>query len=368
MHQRLPAWLRARRVVTDNDHEWALESGSRALAFPTTAGDSYTATLAIVDEADLVPDLDGLLRAVKPTIDARGRLLLISRADKSKPESSFKRIYQGAVAGDSDWSSIFLPWHARPDRDVAWYDRQKRDSLARTGALDDLFEQYPATDAEALAPRSLDKRLPAEWLRQCYRPQVPLTLGQGTPALPGLIVYALPVRGRRYVMGADPAEGNPTSDPSALVVMDVDSGEEVASLTGRYEPATFAADVDLVGRWYNHAAVLVERNNHGHAVLLWLVDNSKLRRLCGDDNRPAWNTTSKSKALAFDGAGKALRDGNAVIHGLDSQRLLAGPFHRCVARARMPSEGAHPFRDPPRRSWFVDFNRARKSLNTTPSV
>ena len=45
----------------------------------------------------------------------------------------------------------------------------------------------------------------------------------------------------RYVVGADPAEGNPTSDPSALEVLDADSGEEVASLAGRYEPATSTA-------------------------------------------------------------------------------------------------------------------------------
>jgi hypothetical protein len=64
MHDRLPAWLQAGGFTTANDHEWALVSGSRALAFPTTAGDSYTATLAVVDEADLCPDLDRLMRAV----------------------------------------------------------------------------------------------------------------------------------------------------------------------------------------------------------------------------------------------------------------------------------------------------------------
>ena len=62
MHHRLPPWLASRRIDTDNDHEWSLPSGSRVLAFPTSAGDSYTATLAVVDEADLVPDLDRLLR------------------------------------------------------------------------------------------------------------------------------------------------------------------------------------------------------------------------------------------------------------------------------------------------------------------
>src|SRR4029077_13121096 len=67
----LPAFLQVRGFTTDNDHEWALASGSRALAFPTTAGDSYTATLAVVDEADLVSDLDRLLGALQPNIDDR---------------------------------------------------------------------------------------------------------------------------------------------------------------------------------------------------------------------------------------------------------------------------------------------------------
>jgi hypothetical protein len=327
MHRRLPPWLQARGVVTDNGHEWTLFNGSTVRAFPTTAGDSYTATLAIVDEADLVPDLDRLLRAVKPTTDAAGRLLLISRSDKSKPESTFKRVYRAAKAGESDWFPIFLPWHARPERNAAWYEAQRRDVLARTGATDDLFEQYPGVDAEALAPRTLDKRLNPEWITKCYRAAAPLSGPfppyQKPPAIPGLAVYALPAAGRRYVVGADPAEGNPTSDPSALEVVDVGTGEEVATLAGRYEPATFAAHVDAVGRWYHHAAAMVERNNHGHAVLLWLRDNSGLTLLAGHDGNPGWHTTTKGKALLYDTAAEALRDGEAVLHGLETFSQLA---------------------------------------------
>jgi hypothetical protein len=124
MHRHLPAWLQARNVEIDNDHEWKLGSGSRVLAFPTTGGDSYTGTLVIVDEADLLPDLDGLMRAVKPCIDAGGRMVLISRADKTKPESTFKRIYRAGREGTNDWTPIFIPWNSRPDRDAAWYDAQ----------------------------------------------------------------------------------------------------------------------------------------------------------------------------------------------------------------------------------------------------
>src|SRR5262249_22496338 len=127
----------------------------------------------------------------------------------------------------------------------------------------------------------------------------------------------------RYVVGADPAEGNPTSDESALVVLDLASGEEVAALAGRCEPGTFAAQLDAVSRWYNGAPVMVERNNHGHAVLLWLRDNSGLLRLGGPDGLPGWHTTSRGKALLYDGAGEALRDGEAVLHSLSTFAQLA---------------------------------------------
>jgi hypothetical protein len=141
MYDRLPPWLKVRSFVVDNDHEWELSNGSRVLAFPTTAGDSYTATLAVVDEADLVPDLGRLMAAVKPTIDGGGRMILLSRADKSRPQSVFKKIYTAAKQRLTGWVSVFLPWFARPDRDPAWYDAQRADLLHRTGSLDDLHEQ-----------------------------------------------------------------------------------------------------------------------------------------------------------------------------------------------------------------------------------
>jgi hypothetical protein len=314
MYDRLPEWLKVRSFGVDNDHEWGLSNGSRVLAFPTTAGDSYTATLAIVDEADLVPDLDRLMRAVKPTIDGGGRMVLLSRADKSKPLSAFKRIYEGARQGLTEWVSVFLPWHARPDRSGAWYELQRADVLHRTGAIDDLNEQYPASDAEALAPRTLDKRLAPQWLQHCFHERTPLAdLPEEAPSIPGLEVYALPDPRRTYVIGADPAEGNPTSDDSALEILDT-TGEEVASLAGKFQPAVLAAHADSIGRWYNNAAIMVERNNHGHAVLLWLQDNSKLYILSGHDNKPGWLSSSLGKTQLYDNVADAFRERQAVVH------------------------------------------------------
>jgi len=322
MYRRLPRWMQARAIIEDNDHEFQLSNGSVARAFPTTAGDSYTASLAIVDEADLIPDLGRLMRSVKPTIDAGGRMILLSRSEKSKPQSEFKNIYRAAKQKLNDWVAIFLPWQARPERDTEWYEAQTADILHRTGSLDDLHEQYPATDTEALSARTLDKRIAPAWLEQCYIEQEPIE-PPGSPAIPGLTIYREPEAGHTYGIGADPAEGNPTSDDSALTVLDIDTGEEVAKLRGKFQPSTLAAHADVIGTYYNRAALMVERNNHGHAVLLWLRDNSLLKRLPGHDRREGWHSTTKGKALMYDAGADAFRDGETIIHSFDTYTQLA---------------------------------------------
>lgn len=326
MYARLPEWMQARSVVKANEHEWILSNGSRALAFPSNAGDSYTGSLVIIDEADLVPDLGRLLRSVKPTIDAGGQLILLSRADKDKPQSEFKRIYRAAKKKENGWAPIFLPWHVRPSRNAAWYEEQRRDIESRTGSLDDLHEQYPETDTQALAPRSLDKRIPSIWLEACYAEETG-SLPAKAPAIPGLVIYRAPRPGRRYALGVDPAEGNPTSDPSALTVLDAVSGEECAVLSGQFQPAMMAAYADKVGCYYNNAGVMVERNNHGHAVILWLRDHSALTLLTGHDGNTGWLSSPLGKVILYDKLTEYYRAGaqgrTKMLHSFATYTQLA---------------------------------------------
>jgi len=325
LYERLPAWLKVQAFVTDNDHEWHWSNGSRVLVFPSTGGDSYSATLILVDEADLVPNLAKLLSSVKPIIDGGGRMILVSRVDKARPRSPFKRLYAAASKKQTPWQTLFLPWFARPDRDAVWYESQKADLLHRTGSLDELHAQYPATDVQAMLPAAHNKRIAAEWLDQCYQEQSPLTcLRAGAPALPDLEVYALPRPGGLYVIGVDSAEGNPTSDDSALTVLDRKTGEEVAALAGKFQPSTLAAHADALGAWYNDAPVLVERNNHGHAVLLWLRDHSRLRRLLGHDRQEGWLSNTQGKNLLYDATADALRDRETIVHSFATFTQLAG--------------------------------------------
>jgi hypothetical protein len=353
MYERLPQWMRARSLMADNDHELTFSNGSAALAFPTTGGRSYTATMALVDEADHMGELDRLLDAVKPTVDAGGWLILLSTADKGDPGSTFKRIYQAARRGENGYTPIFLPWHARPDRTPEWYEAIRSDYLARDGTPDALYGEYPATDVEALAGRQSDRRFAAEWISRiadcglaiadCQMPEGRSGVDEWPSVVnpkseirnpQSLCVLVPPAAGRSYVIGADPAEGNPQSDESAASVVDALSGEQVAVMAGRFEPAVFAAGLAEAAWFYNGAGILVERNNHGHAVLLWLAEHKwdwadpEGRRaesepsvhhalpwtlLRGWDGRPGWLSTGRGKALAFDAAADALREGQTTI-------------------------------------------------------
>lgn len=312
MYEHLPKWLQVDGISSSSSHQWTLSNRSNARAFPTTGGDSYTATAVLVDEADLIPDLNRLLRSTKPTIDAGGKLILISRSDKSQPESEFKNIYRSAVSNENGWGHIFLPWNVRPGRNEEWYQRQKAEIFSRTGSLDDLYEQYPATPDEALMPRSLDKRIHPDWLLMCYEPGVS-RLASG-PGIPGLIMYEEPNIRHKYFIGADPAEGNPLSDDSAITVFNATTGEESAHLSNKYEPAIFGSHIRTLSNYFNSCPVLVERNNHGHAVILWLTDNTMINLMLGLDDKIGWLTSSKSKALLYDSLADGAKNREFIIH------------------------------------------------------
>ena len=333
--EHLPEWMQAGYYYSvESAKMWQLNGGSAARAFPTSAGDSYTFTLAIVDEADLAPDLKQLMTAVKPTIDAGNKMFLISRSDKKKPNSHFKKIYKNAKLGKNNWKSIFLPWWVRPSRTKKWYDSLKRGYMADEGTLDTLHEQYPSTDTEALQARTLDKRIPPAFLRRCYEELNPIDIDDVTlecPQIPGLEIYVLPEPGQEYIISGDPAEGNPNSDPSASTVLNVLTGEEMAVIEGRIEPTVFAEYIDQLGKFYNEAFVMIERNNHGHAVIAWLVDYSELPILEGHDastspgakRKFGWLSSSKGKSLMYNDTTDAFRDQETILHSFSTFVQLA---------------------------------------------
>ena len=94
-------------------------------------------------------------------------------------------------------------------------------------------------------------------------------------------------------------------------------------MTGKIEPSTFAAYLDQVGRWYNGADVLPERNNHGHLLIRELQRLGNLRVLDGYDGKPGWLSNVKGKPLLYGLLADAVRDGACTIRGSETAAQLA---------------------------------------------
>lgn len=304
LYQRLPDWMRDTlpSLTKDNTSEVGWANGSRIQSLPATqsAGRSLTASLVVMDEAAFLQWADALYTAVKPTIDGGGQLIILSTANGIG--NLFHQLWLNAVAGRNDFKTLFLPWWARPGRDHAWYQRQ----LAEYTDPRMVKQEYPASATEAFLV-SGRTRFQQEWVeRQQAAPLLPLPVD--LKAIPNLRLYKLPEPGRRYVLGADVAEGTIAGDYSAGVLIDAETWEEMACLVGHWEPDEYAGYLHTLADFY-HAELAPERNNHGHAVLTTLKALGCRRVAEGADGKLGWLTNAQTKPQAIDLLATALRDG-----------------------------------------------------------
>jgi hypothetical protein len=72
---------------------------------------------------------------------------------------------------------------------------------------------------------------------------------------------------------------------------------------------------------------MVERNNHGHAVLLALLHSGRTRRLPGRDKRIGWLSSAPGKVALYDALAESVRENflsqTRVIHSKDTFLQLA---------------------------------------------
>lgn len=146
--------------------------------------------------------------------------------------------------------------------------------------------------------------------------------------------------GHNYVMGVDIATGK-SKDYHAIQVLDVQEREQVAEFMARCLPRELAKIVDKIGRWYNCALLIVERNNGGDIFLDMLRYDYMYPRLyrkkdINDKPRPmkamrarpmkvahyGFFTTSSSKAVLNQFLLNNIRDSREAGFTLFSTRLL----------------------------------------------
>lgn len=143
-----------------------------------------------------------------------------------------------------------------------------------------MYENYPSTPDESFAATGAPV-LPANILRE-YKENprafkyVEITqdnMGRGSireTNISSIKQFQPPMPRKKYLMSIDPAEGGADGDNTAMVVVDEATMEEVLTVKDKLEETEAAELANIIGRLYNNATIIVERNM-GKVIIEWLV-------------------------------------------------------------------------------------------------
>jgi hypothetical protein len=135
-----------------------------------------------------------------------------------------------------------------------------------------------------------------------------------------LQVWLRPVAGRRYVVAVDAAGGGLEGDFAAVQVVEMVTGLQCAELQQRLRPSELARVSVELAREYNQALLVVERNNHGSAVLAYVATVERYERVYAQGGETGWLTSAASKPEMIAQLGAVVE---RASERLQSRRLLA---------------------------------------------
>jgi hypothetical protein len=110
-----------------------------------------------------------------------------------------------------------------------------------------------------------------------------------------LEIWLPPVSSKEYLVAVDPAGGGSEGDYSAAEVLELETGFQCAEFAGHVGGLELARLVTELAAEYNHAWLVVERNNHGSGVLALIDTVCHYDRIYRRGEEPGWLTTSVSR-------------------------------------------------------------------------
>ncbi len=128
-----------------------------------------------------------------------------------------------------------------------------------------------------------------------------------------------PQAGRKYIAGVDPAGGGTDGDYASIQIIEQRSGMQCAEFRGHVDPQELARRSAELALEFNQALVVVERNNHGLAVLAYLNTVEHYPAIYEQRGHAGWLTTSVSRPAMIALLGTALAGAPEIF---SSSRLL----------------------------------------------
>lgn len=366
----MPAFQPATKYNTRNDitfdNEAAPDKGLKSQIDTATAENSGTGRGQTVQwlhasEVALWPKGQEIVAGLMQAVPLMADTAIFLESTANGIGDYFHTTWQAAMRGESTFEPLFFPWkdheeytikpprHFRLTADEKKVKKEhgltvgqiywrRKKMLEFVGDEKRFYQEYPLTDTEAFlasgTPRFNVYKL-AEMEQKCYDGQtielIEKKKGLAYEIFPKVIegaplkVWLQPQSGHEYVIGADIAEGV-GEDYSVATVMDRLTHQTVARFRGDMEPADFGEYLSILGKWYNHALIGAEINNHGLTTVQRLRDvgyDNLYRREMGIDERYeeytsklGWRTDVRTKPLMIDGLSEAISTDQIIDYDL----------------------------------------------------
>ena len=256
-------------------------AGSRAF------GRGDTIRKALLSEFAFYEDGEKILSGVEDAVPMSGELTL--ECTPNGEDNIFFEKWSRAREGKSPYKPFFYPWWMHKeyqlgmdselslpeDRGIIIPNGEEQELITNFGiSLDQLrwrrykiaekgglfWQEYPEDEISCFITVGnpvFDSIILNSLAQTCY---------EGERHKQGWQYWIPPTLGMRYTLAADTSSGSPTGSYSAAVVLD-EQWRVCATFQARIEPHNFAAILKELGKCYNYAEIVVERNFTGYAVL-----------------------------------------------------------------------------------------------------
>jgi hypothetical protein len=281
---------------------------------------------------------------INPTMDAvpiDGYVTL-----ESTPDGFGNHFYDKWV-GSKHFAKLFFPWFLHPEYQIPTKPLVRTDEEAELAAFALAKYNLKMSDAQIMFRRvKIDTKGDLSFRQEYPENDVDCFLFSGTPAMKSHIVKELletapePIEilddiggahifhhsspKKTYTCGVDTASGV-GEDYCVAKIFDDQTMEEQACLAGKWAPFEFAHLVNKLCQRYRkgpqHPLLVIESNNHGHAVLVEIVHHIRYPNIYyhnDDMDRPGWITDMVSRPQMINTFIDAVHNGHALLNSRET--------------------------------------------------
>ena len=255
----LPQWMIAMAKAEHDKHNTTslkLKNGSMASAVSgvSKSSRSFTANFLILDEAAFIEHAEELWGSAQQTMGSITNPKCVIMSTPNGYDGFFDEMWKKAENQDINFVPIKLPWQVHPKHDQKWRDEQDKEAGKRLAAQECDCSFLTSGDT-FFTPEDL------QFIEEGILPPV-----EKSGPNNAFWIWNYAEENVTYMAIVDTSRGDGL-DNSAIQVIDIFSGDQVAEYCGDLSPKQLAAFAIQICMQYNDALLIIENTGIGQSTI-----------------------------------------------------------------------------------------------------